>query len=156
MMPVNTAVFSHNIWYRACTISHAKSSDTDYHRDMESMWTELLRGSSSVRHRPPDRKALGGSGEATLGLRPLAGSEAPVHGSQTPQAGAAGGGCRPGTRMARSDWLLSGEAGGLGPGTWPGDFGIDHSSVFTPGGVGPPQYQAAAAPLSERPSHATQ
>lgn len=44
---VNSLLFSHNKWYRLCEMGHEKDSDTDQHRDVESMWPELLRGSPS-------------------------------------------------------------------------------------------------------------
>ena len=58
-------------------MSHVKSTDTDYHRNVENMRSELLSSSPPARHRSSDRQALGGSRAATLGLRPLAGGAAP-------------------------------------------------------------------------------
>ena len=136
-------------------MGHGKSTDTDDHRNMEGMWSEQLGSSPSVGDRPPYRPALGGPRETTLGVRTLAGGTAPVHRSQTTEAGAVGRCGRPGTGVARSDGLLSGEAGGVGAGAGAGGLGVDHSSVFAADGLGPSQHQATAAPFSERPSHAT-
>ena len=66
-------LFSHNLRYRACRMGHGKNTDTNHHSNVEGMRSEQLGGSPSVRHRPPDRQALGGPRAATLGLRPLAG-----------------------------------------------------------------------------------
>ena len=53
-------------------MGHGKNTDTNHHSNVEGMRSEQLDGSPSVRHRPPDRQALGGPRAATLRLRPLA------------------------------------------------------------------------------------
>ena len=75
----------------------------------------------------------------------IAGSSPPLR-HRPPDPHASGG-----ARVAESDRLLSGEAGGLGPGSGVGGLGVDHSSAFTAGGLGSPQHQAAAAPSPPRP-----
>src|SRR3972149_4545801 len=96
-------------------MNHAKSTDTHNRRDVESMRSELLSNRPAARHRSAYREALGRPGPATLGLRALAGSPAPIHRAQAPQAGTAGEGCSPGTGLAGSHWLLPGEASLRGP-----------------------------------------
>ena len=152
---VNLALFSQDFWYRGSRMSHEQTTSTEDHRNVEGMRSELLSNSPAVGDRPPDRQTLGGPRAAALGLRALAGGAAPVYSSQTAEAGAVGRGGRPGTGVARSDGLLSGEAGGVGPGSGAGGLGVDHSSVSATRGLGPPQYEATAPALPERPSHAT-
>ena len=152
---LKASLFSHHFWYRGSRMSHEQTTSTDDHRNVEGMWSEQLGSSPAFGHRPPDRQTLGGPRAAALGLRALAGGAAPVYSSQTAEAGAVGGGGRPGTGVARSDGLLSGEAGGVGPGPGAGGLRVDHSSVSAAGGLGPPQYEATAPPFPERPSHAT-
>ncbi len=84
-------------------MSYDKATDTDNNRDVEGMWSEQFRSSTSVRYRPSYSEALGGPGKAALGLRPVARGAAPVHGAQTSQAGAEWGGCGPGTNVEESD-----------------------------------------------------
>ena len=139
-----------------CRMRYDKDTDTDNNRDVEGMWSEQFRSSPSVRYRPAYSETLGGSRTATLGLCPVARGTAAVHGSQTSQAGAEWGGCGPGTNVEGSDGLLSGEAGGHGKVRGIRGIGIDHSQVLTQSGTGPSQYQTTAAPIPERPGHATQ
>lgn len=148
-------LFSHNLWYRTCRMNHAKSTDTHYHRDVESMRSELCSNRPAVRHRSPDRQTLGNPWPPALGLRALAGGPAPVHRAQTPQAGAAGGGCSPGAGLARSHRLLPREAGLRGTGARADCVGVHDSSPAATSGPHPGQHQAAASPLPERPGHAT-
>ena len=150
----HVSLFSHHIWYRGSRMSHEQISSTDHHRNMEGVRSERLGNGPAFARRPPDRQTLGGSRAAALGLRALAGRAAQVYCTQTPQACAVGGSCRRSAKVEGSDWLLSGEASGLGPGSRAGGLGIDHSSVFATRGLGSPQYEATAASLSERPSHA--
>ena len=108
-------------------MSHEQISSTDHHRNMEGVRSERLGNGPAFARRPPDRQTLGGSRAAALGLRALAGRAAQVYCTQTPQACAVGGGCRRSAKVEGSDWLLSGEASGLGPGSRAGGLGIDHS-----------------------------
>ena len=89
----------------------------------------------SVGYSPAYCPVLGGPRETTLGVRTLAGSAALVHRSQTAEADAGGRGGLPGTGVARSNGLLSGEAGGVGAGSGAGGLSVDHSSVFAAGGL---------------------
>ena len=120
----------------ACRMGHDKSTDTNHNRDVESIRSEYLGSSPPVRDRPADGQALDEPRAATPGLRALARGGAPVHCSQTSQASAMGRGWRQGTKVEGSDRLLSGEAGGLGPGSGAGSVGVDHPSVSTAGGGG--------------------
>ena len=147
-------LISQDIWYRGSRMSHEQITSTDHHRNMEGVRSERLGNGPAFARRPPDRQTLGGSRASALGIRALAGRAAQVYCTQTPQACAVGGGCRPSAKVEGSDRLLSGEASGLGPGSRAGGLGIDHSSVFVTRGLGSPQYEATATSLSERPSHA--
>jgi hypothetical protein len=87
-------------------MNDAKSTNTQHHRNMESLQAESLRSCSRVRHRPSDRQAVGGVWPSALGLRALAGHPATDHRPRASQTSAAGGGCCTNTSLAGDHGLL--------------------------------------------------
>ena len=126
-----------------------ESTDTNHHRDMESVWRESIGGSPGAGHRSADGEAVGESWETTVGLGSVEGSRSPVHGAQTSQAGAGWRGCPSSAQVEGEDRLLQGEAGGYGPSRGDRGVGVYHTPVPATEGLDSPQHQETPTPVSE-------
>ena len=149
-------LISHKIWYKACTINHAKSTYTKNHRNMEGLQSQLLQSCTHVRHRPADRQAVGEARPSALGLRALAGDPATVHSPQASQTSAAEGGCCANTSLAGDHRLLPREARLSRPGKRYLGLSVHDTSLPFVRRACPPISKTPPAPLSERSGHAPQ
>ena len=110
-------------------------TDTDHHRDMESVWRASISNSPGAGHRPADGEAVGEPWETTVGLRSVEGSRSPVHGAQASQVAAGWRGCPSSAQVAGKDGLLQGEAGGDGPSRGDRGVGVYHTPVSASKGL---------------------
>ena len=128
---------------------YGESRDKEDNRDLEGKWRELFGSGAAVGCRSEDGKAVGGTGETTLGICALARSEATLDGTEETQEGAVWRDGKPGEGVAGSHGLLPGEAGGVGRGPRFEGLRIEHTSVSEEVRVGSAQHQTAKASIPE-------
>ena len=148
-------MFSHNKRYRANRMRYGEDRDQEDSRDVEGVWGELFGSSPAIGGGSTDGEAVGGTGETTLGICALAGSEAAVDGTEAARESAVRGDGEAGGGVAGSHGLLPGEAGGVSPGARLEGLTIDDTPLSEEVRPGSAQHQTAEASIPERPGNAT-